>query len=422
MTFNDIVIPKHGFLRGPFGGDLKKEIFVPNTETTYKVYEQGVVLQQNNDIGRYYITSDYYDKKMNRFSVQEGDFLVSCSGVNMGAIFQIHTPFERGIINQALLRIRLNPEIIDDDFFYYYFILVLKKQILKDSGNSTIPNFPPLEFIKNLLINIPEKKKQKAIASILSNIDRKIALNNAINAELEKTAKLLYDYWFVQFDFPNAKGKPYRTSGGKMVYNEHLKREIPEGWEVKKIDELGEFKNGANYEKANTIGEIVKIVNVRDISASSIFIDVENLDEIILSTIEIEKYLLDENDIIFARSGIPGATRLIEQTKEKIIFCGFAIRFRLNDKILKNYLFFPLKRNEEVAKNKSIGSIMPNISQDNLKDIFVQIPSVEVLNSFNKTVSPIFEQMIKKRQESAELTALRDFLLPLLMNGQVKVG
>jgi type I restriction enzyme, S subunit len=103
VFFEDIVAKKDGFLRGPFGGDLKKEIFVPKSEGVYKVYEQGVVLNQDQSIGRYYITKDYFDKKMSRFEVREKDFLVSCSGVNYGAIYQLRENIEHGIINQALL-------------------------------------------------------------------------------------------------------------------------------------------------------------------------------------------------------------------------------------------------------------------------------------------------------------------------------
>ena len=248
-------------------------------------------------------------------------------------------------------------------------------------------------ILSKLEIQLPDFETQTAIARVLSSLDDKIELNNKINAALEKLAKTIYEYWFVQ----NAEEK----------------------WERKSLRELGEFKNGANYEKANEIGERVKIVNVRDISSSSIFIQVENLDKIILPKNEIEKYLLNENDIIFARSGIPGATRLIEKTEEDVIFCGFAIRFRLNDKNLKDYLFFPLKQNEEFAKNKSGGSIMPNISQDSLKEISITIPPTKTLEKFNKIVSPLFSTIIKNRQESAHLAQLRDFLLPLLMNGQV---
>ena len=358
MTFENLILEKDGLIKGPFGSDVKKSLFIPYKKGAYKIYEQGIVLNKDISEGSYYLEEEYVDKKLTRFVVKAGDYLLTGAGT-LGELFKVPQQAPKGIINQALLRIRLNENVIDDMFFPYYFKFHIKNIIKRLNGDSVIPNLPPLPIIKATEVKIPTKKHQQKIARVLSSLDDKIELNNKINAALEKLAKTIYEYWFVQ----NAEEK----------------------WERKSLRELGEFKNGANYEKAN----------------------------------EIEKYLLNENDIVFARSGIPGATRLIEKTEEDVIFCGFAIRFRLNDKSLKDYLFFPLKQNEEFAKNKSGGSIMPNISQDSLKEISITIPPNSILEKFNKTVSPLFSTIIKNRQESAHLAQLRDFLLPLLMNGQV---
>ena len=336
------------------------------------------------------------EKDAEKYLLSKNDIVFARTGASTGRSFFYEEKYGELVYAGFLIKFKLDEEVVNPKFIKYYTISQkYKKWIENCQDGSTRGNMNANTFA-NMEIELPNRKQQDVAVSILSSIDDKIELNNKINRELENLARTIYEYWFVQ----NAE----------------------EIWERKKIEKLGELKNGANYEKANTIGKKVKIVNVRNISSSSIFIDVENLDEIILSENEIGKYLLDENDIIFARSGIPGAIRLIEKTKENVIFCGFAIRFRLNDKSLKNYLFFPLKRNEEFAKNKSGGSIMPNISQDSLKDISVSIPSTQILKKFNKTVSPIFEQIIKNRQENAELARLRDFLLPLLMNGQVTVN
>ncbi len=323
-------------------------------------------------------------------SIDGESVVVGCIGSDMGNIGYVKG---KCATNQQLNSITDIKKEYNAKFIYYC-LKPQKEYLRKIAGSTTTPILPKSVF-EDIEINLPNLQTQSAIAKVLSSLDNKIELNNKINKELENLARTIYEYWFVQ----NAE----------------------ESWERKKIGDLGELKNGANYEKANLVGKKVKIVNVRNISSSSIYIGVENLDEIILPKNEIDKYLLDENDILFARSGIPGAVRLIEKTSENVIFCGFTIRFRLNDKSLKNYLFFPLKRNEEFAKNKSGGSIMPNISQDVLKDIFVSIPPTELLEKFNKTVSPIFSQIIKNRQENAELAQQRDFLLPLLMNGQVKI-
>ena len=158
-----------------------------------------------------------------------------------------------------------------------------------------------------------EKPYQEKIAEYLTLLDKKIELNNRINTELEQMAKTIYNYWFVQFDFPNEEGKPYKASGGEMEYNEELKREIPKGWEVKQLEKFGEFKNGINYEGDIVGDKVVRIVNVRDISNSTYFILKGELDKISLPEKDSSKYLVHKNDILIARSGTPGATRFNSQ-------------------------------------------------------------------------------------------------------------
>lgn len=124
--FEDVVLSQEGFLRGPFGSALKKSLYVPKTEETYKVYEQSVVLQQDKTLGEYYISKDYFENSLSKFEVKTGDFLISCSGVNYGAIYQLKGNIEKGVINQALLRVRINPDLVDENFFLYYFRTWLK--------------------------------------------------------------------------------------------------------------------------------------------------------------------------------------------------------------------------------------------------------------------------------------------------------
>ena len=181
--FSDIV-KENGFIRGPFGSALKKSLFVPKSETTYKVYEQGVVLEEDKTVGSYYITEEYFKKEMKRFEVQENDFLVSCSGVNYGAIYQLRAPFEKGVINQALLIIRINDTLVDSDYFLYYFKAYIVRAITTGTGDSTIPNFPSISVIKDIDIELPDLKTQQMIGKILKKIDEKIKLNQLINDNL----------------------------------------------------------------------------------------------------------------------------------------------------------------------------------------------------------------------------------------------
>lgn len=181
--FKDICMEK-GFVRGPFGSALKKSLFVPKGEDTYKVYEQCVPLEQDKNKGEYYITGDYFKKSLTRFEVKNNDFLISCSGMNYGAIYHLQEPFEKGVINQALLIIRINDEIVDYNYFKYLFRVILSKVITTGTGDSTIPNFPSLDIIKDIDVYLPELMVQKKIGRLLNGIDEKITLNKKINDNL----------------------------------------------------------------------------------------------------------------------------------------------------------------------------------------------------------------------------------------------
>lgn len=422
VKFEDIVSKDKGFLRGPFGGDLKKEIFVPKGNDTYKVYEQGVVLQNDESVGRYYISKDYFTKKMYRFEVKSKDFLISCSGANYGAIHQLSDSIEQGVINQALLRVRLDNEMIDDDFFYYYFKNHLVNMIIGKKGDSTIPNFPPISVIKKLEFNLPNINRQREIGKVCKGLDAKIEINNKINEELEGMAKLIYDYWFVQFNYPDKNGKPYKSSGGKMVFNEELKREIPEGWEVLKLGQIGNFKNGVNYDPSKPGDVPCPIINVRNISASTYFLKNEDLDIIYLKDSDVKKYAVNDDSIIIARSGIPGATRLISDYEKNTLYCGFAIHYQLENIIQKLPIFFYLKSIEEIIKNGSGGTILKNVNQATLNELKIALPKSEtILKSFNRMIEPTFQKMNLIQKQNQQLSSLRDWLLPMLMNGQVSV-
>lgn len=305
-----------------------------------------------------------------------------------------------------------------DAFYLYSYLSQLDLSNL-DSG-STLPSMTKSAY-ESIVVKLPDLKIQKAVATILFNIRKKLETNNQINQELEAMAKTLYDYWFVQFDFPDQNGKPYKSSGGKMVYHPELKREIPEGWGVEKLGELAQFKNGINYEKTSSGSEKVKIINVRNISSSTIFINQTDLDEIFLENDKSTNFIVNEGMILITRSGIPGATRLVSELESKTVYSGFIIASEVNDLINKNLIFYYLKNVEEVLKNQSAGTIMKNISQSVLTDMTVSLPSQNVLLKFNSIIDNLLEQMKNVQRQNQELTQLRDWLLPMLMNGQVKV-
>ena len=320
--------------------------------------------------------------------------------------------------NQGFKSLILNKDICDVDYVYYY----LKHHIreIESLGSGTTFKEVSKKALQSFEFSLPELEVQLKISKLLSDIDAKITLNRSINHNLEAMAKQLYDYWFVQFDFPDENGMPYKSSGGKMVWNEKLKREIPEGWKVSQLGNICSFRNGINYAK-DEVGSPYSIVNVRNISSTSIILDSEDFDVITIPSSKAQNYMLTEKDIVIARSGCPGATRLL-QTPNSTLFCGFIICCTPFVGNLRIYLTFLLKSLEGSSATTSGGSILQNVSQETLKSLLVTIPPMTLLVHFDKFLNDIIEQLYSNSKTIKKLTKLRDSLLPLLMNGQVSIN
>jgi restriction endonuclease, S subunit len=387
-----------------------------------------IVPIQNNefrDIPLRYITLRSFENKL----LQEGDIVIEKSGgsptqATGRAVYiskELLSATRSMVCSNFCVALRVkqgwNPY-----FVYQYWQHLYNRGIFFNFEGKTsgIKNLQLDIVLSTIEIEPYSVEEQNAIAKQLQLIEQKIGLNRAINHNLEAMAKQLYDYWFVQFDFPNAEGKPYKSSGGKMVYNDKLKREIPEGWEVRQLGNLCSFRNGINYTK-DEVGESYSIVNVRNISATSIILDTEHFDVITIPSSKASKYILTKKDIIIARSGCPGATRLL-QIPNNTLFCGFIICCTPFEGNLRGYLTFQLKILEGSSATTSGGSILQNVDQDTLKSLLVAIPPIDLLMSFDKFLNDSIGLLCADSIKIKKLSILRDSLLPLLMNGQVSVN
>lgn len=272
--------------------------------------------------------------------------------------------------------------------------------------------------IKNSEIVAPSLSEQGKIISVLSSLDDKIALNNRINAKLEQMAKRLYDYWFVQFDFPNADGKPYKSNGGKMVWNEELKREIPAGWEVKKLGDVCEIVLGGTPSTANNEFWENGTINWLNSGEVGIFPIVESEKKI--TEIAVEK---STTEFLKAGSVTLSITRYLRPSILAIDACinQSVVGIKEND-LFKNCFLYPYLQNEiDRLMSLRTGAQQPHINKEIVEDSFINILSKELMEKYEKKVTPIYLQIINIAKETQKLTMLRDRLLPLLMNGQVEV-
>lgn len=323
--------------------------------------------------------------------------------------------------NQAICAIMPNQDILLPRFLKYK-LDTMYNYLVGLSTGSARDNLSQ-DGIKALELCIPPLSEQKKIASVLSALDDKIALNKKMNQKLEAMAKRLYDYWFVQFDFPDKNGRPYKTTGGPMTYNPTLKREIPEGWEVKRLGESVEvLKDGTHNPPARVENGIPLLTgtmfgeNFLDYTKAT-YISKE--DYLAIHS----KYQPLKNDIIITKIGTLGNVNILRDIDIPIaIHCNSALlRFK---KVFGSYYpFFFCKSDLFQLRLKSVKgqSIQEFASLDKIASVLCEIPSEEILKSFNNAVEPIMRQLIRTSKEVTRLTALRDKLLPLLMNGQVEV-
>lgn len=354
-----------------------------------------------------FISKDIFEKYRETYSYPKiGDILISAAGtLGKTGIFDGKPSYFQ---DSNIVWVANDEKTVINSFLYYFY---QTNPWVKTTG-STINRLYNND-IKNLEIYFPDLKTQQSIAAILSALDKKIALNKQINARLEEMAKTLYDYWFVQFDFPDTNGKPYKSSGGDMVFDETLKREIPKGWEVKSLNQvadivMGQSPDGASYnlEQEGTIffqGSTDfdwRFPNVRQYTTSP-------------------TRFAQTGDILLSVRAPVGDLNIAPF--ECCIGRGLAA---LRSKSGNNsFLFYVMKYFKTVFERRNTeGTTFGSITKDDLHSLKLVAPADNVLEKYNEIASKYDEMIFIRSQQNHQLTQLRDFLLPMLMNGQVSVA
>ena len=298
-------------------------------------------------------------------------------------------------------------EFKGNDIEYIYYLLQYLDLGNQKSG-SGVPTMNRNHLHPIKIRAYRDKTCQQRTIKILSLIDKKIQTNNQINQELEAMAKTLYDYWFVQFDFPDQNGKPYKSSGGKMVYHPELKREIPEGWGVEKLGDITICHDSKRVPLSSNEREHVK-GEIPYYGATGIMDYVND-------------YIFDGDYVLMAEDGsvmTEKGTPILQRISGKNWVNNHAHVLEP----IKNYsckLLMMLLKDVSVMKIKT-GSIQMKINQENMNKIVVPAIPLELLFEINQKLEVIDKQQLNLIEENKQLTQLRDWLLPMLMNGQVKV-
>ena len=378
----------------------------------------------NNDLRYVYKTEKTITKRgvkeSNTKFLNKGDIIISARGT-VGALAQIGTPM---CFNQSCFGIRGKKNLANTDFLYYS-LKNYVKNIVKRSQGSVFDTIN-LKSFDLMEIDIPKSiTSQKQIAKVLSDLDAKIEVNNKINQELEAMAKTLYDYWFVQFDFPDANGLPYKSSGGKMVYNEVLKREIPEGWRNGTFESIATIIGGSTPSKSVsenfTTERYMSWITPKDLSLNKgkKFITKGEWDVTDLGIKSASLKIMPKNTVLLSSRAPIGYLAI---SREEVTTNQGFKSFVPKKDYSAEFIYYCVNNQIPKIETYSSGSTFKEVSASILKTINISIPNNEVLEEYYKISKPIFKKQNLLELENQKLSELRDWLLPMLMNGQVSVG
>jgi len=352
-------------------------------------------------------------EKLNNVIVEKNDILLNITGDSIARCTIVPEEILPARVNQHVSIIRCKNT--EQSKYVMYYLQYIKKYLLQISKVGGTRNALTKEAISKLPIKISEDWNR--ISTILDNIDRKIKINNQINQELEAMAKTLYDYWFVQFDFPDQNGNPYKSSGGKMVYNPELKREIPEGWGVTKLNEVVDLISGYPFSSNDyvTSGKY-KLYTIKNVQDGYTVDKVDNYLDFLPSNMSHECQLR-RGDLIMSLTGNVGRVGMVYE--DDVLLNQRVLKLNPFNKTHKSFIysFFRSDVTKAHLENMSTGTSQKNLSPIDIGNMMIPFPSESLLSKFLDNLNMLENNFVENQQ----LTQLRDWLLPMLMNGQVKV-
>ena len=349
-----------------------------------------------------------------RYGIKYGD-LIMCEGGEPGrcAIWRDELPNMK--IQKALHRIRPNTNLVDVEYLYYWFLLSGKNDLLRRHFTETTIKHLPGETLKQLVIDLPDMKIQKNISTVLRSIDKKITVNEKINDNLEQQAKLIYDYWFTQFDFPDENGKPYCSSGGKMVWTEQLKRNIPENWNVVPLLKLVNWESNSQPPKSEFVYEpkegYVRFIQNRDYDSDTHITYIPRTKNL---------SIVDRFDILMDKYGDAGAVRYGIEGAFNVALGKICVHNPNYREYIRSFL-----GSDGIYKflhNSCMASTRASLSEANLAILNVVVPDEKIILDYENFLHKIRVSILKNKDETVELINLRDWLLPMLMNGQATIA
>ena len=401
----DFLRVKHGF---PFLGEFFSTRGKYIVLTPGNFYESGG-FKRTLGKEKYYI-SEFPEE----YLCSEGDLIVAMTEQAEGLLGSTAIIPENDVYlhNQRIGLISWDVNIVDKQYLYYLFMTRSVRKQIRDTASGTKVKHTSPERIYDVSVSIPDITVQQKNAALLWMLDQKIQLNNRIIAELEAMAKSIFDYWFVQFDFPNDNGRPYRSSGGTMEWNEELKREIPKGWRIGKLSDvanitMGQSPDGGSYNEDED--GMVFFQGCTDFGC--------RFPKTRIYTNQPSR-IAEQGDVLLSVRAPVGTINIA--TEQCCIGRGLAA---LHSKCGANSYLLCLMQSLKPVFDviNGNGTTFGALTKDMLFDINVCVPSSPVLTAFEEITNKMNDCIFNREMQTRELTKLCDWLLPMLMNGQATV-
>ena len=391
-----------------YRGRTPKKVNLGIPLITAKIVKSGRINTPNE-----FIREEDYESWMTRGIPKKGDVILTTEAP-LGEVAQI-TSNEKIALAQRIITLRSNSSLLDNTFLKYLLQSPIMQWRLSERASGTTVVGIKSSELKKVKVNIPSLEKQKKIANILSSLDDKIELNNEMNNTLEEMAQSIFKRWFVDFEFPNEDGQPYKSSGGEMVESELGM--IPKGWKVKNLDEIANYLNGLamqRFRPSKEDNESLPVLKIKELKQGATSNDSDrcscNIDD---------KYIINDGDVIFAWSG----------SLDVRIWCGG--KAGLNQHLFKvtskdypkwfYYLWSKRYLDEFIKIAEDRATTMGHIKRSNLSEAKVLVPNQKAMEKMGEKLSYLIELFIQKSIEIRTLGELRNTLLPKLMSGKINI-
>lgn len=359
-------------------------------------------------------------------SIKKGDILFSEIRPKNKRFALVNFDADDYVVSTKLMVLRRKSDLIDNKFLYFYLTSDQTINYLQSIAEGRSGTFPQITFneLRDIKIKLPDINEQKAIANILSTLDEKIETNNQINEKLEEMAQALFKHWFVDFEFPNENGEPYKSSDGEMVDSELGM--IPKGWEIVNLEDLtSKFTTGLNPRKNFVLGKGENYyVTIKNMGNNQIYLDdkCDKIDNDAIKKIN-KRSDLKKGDLLFSGIGTIGRVYLIDETPENWNISESIFTLRPS-KLISSEILYLLLLSEQLqgyAQQLASGSVQKGVRMRDLKAYKLAIPSNCLIEKFTELIRPLIRKNKYLEKENKRLKAIRDTLLPKLMSGEIRV-